>query len=43
MGEWVRRGDVAPVEWVDLAIERIEAFEGRLGALTTRAFEQARE
>lgn len=40
--ELVRRGEVSPRELVDAAIERIEAVDGRLNAITYRRYEQAR-
>jgi len=43
MAESVRSGEVTPLELVDLVIARIEALEGSINALTTRAFDRARE
>ena len=39
----VGRKDVAPVEIVDSCIERVEAVDGALNAVVTRAFDRARE
>src|ERR1700681_3696202 len=39
----VHRAEVAPVELVDAAIERIEALDGRLNAVIERSFAMARE
>ena len=39
----VRNGDVSASELVDAAIDRIEALDGTLNAVTTRLFERARE
>jgi len=43
LAELVQKGEVAPVELVDAAIERIEALNGKLNAVVERAFETARE
>ncbi len=40
--ELVRSGEATPLELVDAAIARIEALDGRIGAVVTRLFEQAR-
>ena len=42
LGELVRRGEVTPAELVDEAISRIEAHDGKLNAVVTRLFDQAR-
>jgi amidase len=43
LAEWVRTGEVTPLELVDAAIARIEAMNPRLNAVVTPMFEQARE
>ena len=39
----VHAGEVTPLELVDAAIERIEALDGRINAVTERAFDLARD
>jgi amidase len=41
--ELVRQQEITPVELVEAAIERIEALQPRLNALTTERFERARD
>ena len=42
LAELVRKGEVSPLDLVDEAIARIEAHDGRINAVVTRTFEQAR-
>ena len=43
LGELTRKGEISPVELLDITIERIEEFNPKLNAVITKLYDQARE
>lgn len=43
LADLARKGEVSAAELLDAAIERIEARDGRIGAIVTRMYDEARE